>query len=341
MLRGLQERGMLPLVTLHHFSDPLWLSERGGWENPKVVDFFAAYVRKTVEALKEYVSYWVTINEPNVLAASGYVFGDFPPGEKSLGKAFDVMANQVRAHAAAYQAIHKIQMEARVSIALQVRPFIPDKNKSPLDRLAAGLLNSAFNDFFPRALTSGLMRLSAWRKAVPEAKNTLDYLGINYYTREYVAFTPHASQAFSRRSFAKEAEISPTGFMANDPQGLYETLQWARGFNLPVVITENGIEDAEDNLRPRYILEHLHQIWRAVNENYPIKGYFHWTLVDNFEWERGWTQRFGLWELDVATQTRRKRLSADLYAEICRENGITSEMVAKFAPQLLEKMFPD
>jgi beta-glucosidase len=341
MLRGLQERGMLPLVTLHHFSDPLWLADKGGWEDPAVVELFAAYVRKTVEALKEYVSYWVTINEPNVLAASSYVFGDFPPGEKSLGKAINVMTNLARAHAAAYQAIHKIQMEARVSIALQIRPFIPAKSKSPLDRLAAGFLNSAFNDFFPRALTSGMMRLSAWRKAVPEAKNTLDYLGINYYTREYVAFTPHANQAFSRRSFAKEAELSPTGFLANDPLGLFETLKWARGFNLPIVITENGVEDAEDTLRPRYLLEHLHQIWRAVNENYPIKGYFHWTLVDNFEWERGWTQRFGLWELDVATQTRRKRPSADLYAEICRENGITSEMVGKYAPQLSERMFPD
>ncbi len=111
-------------------------------------------------------------------------------------------------------------------------------------------------------------------------------------------------------------------------------------FNLPIVITENGVEDAEDCLRPKYLLQHLHQAWRAVNENYPIKGYFHWSLVDNFEWERGWTQRFGLWELDVDTQARRKRPSADLYAEICRENGITSEMVSKYAPQLLETMFP-
>lgn len=341
MARGLIERGMTPMMTLHHFSDPLWLADKGGWENPAVVELFEAYVQKTVEALKEYVNYWITINEPNVLAASGYLFGDFPPGKTDLRAALNVMINQVHAHAAAYQSIHRLQPAARVSIALQVRPFAPMKSKSPLDRLAAGLLNSAFNEFFPRALTSGEMRISAWRKAAPEAKNTLDYLGINYYTREYVAFTPHASQAFSRRSFAKDAELSPTGFIANDPQGFFEVLKWARSFNLPIVITENGVEDAEDSLRPKYLLQHLHQVWRAVNENYPIKGYFHWSLVDNFEWERGWTQRFGLWELDIETQARRKRPSADLYTEICRENGITSEMVAKYAPPALEKMFPD
>lgn len=340
MARGLVERGMTPMMTLHHFSDPHWLADKGGWDSPAVIELFEAYVLKTVEALKEYVNYWITINEPNVLAASGYLFGEFPPGKKELGAALNVMVNQVHAHAAAYQAIHKLQPAARVSIALQVRPFIPAKSKSPFDHLAAGLLNSAFNEFFPRALTSGEMRISAWRKTAPEAKNTLDYLGINYYTRERVTFTLQTSQAFARRSFSKDAELSPTGFIANDPQGFFEVLKWARAFNLPIVITENGVEDAEDCLRPKYLLQHLHQAWRAVNENYPIKGYFHWSLVDNFEWERGWTQRFGLWELDVDTQARRKRPSADLYAEICRENGITSEMVSKYAPQLLETMFP-
>jgi beta-glucosidase len=340
MVRGLLERGMTPMMTLHHFSDPLWLADKGGWENPAVVELFAAYVSKTVEALKEYVNYWITINEPNVLATAGYLFGEFPPGKKDLGTALNVMVNQVHAHAAAYQAIKKHQPEARVSIALNVRPFIPAKEKSPLDHLVAGLLNSAYNDFFPRALTSGEMRISAWRKTAPEAKNTLDYLGINYYTRDTVAFTPHANQAFARRFYAKDAELSPTGFIANDPQGIFEVLKWARNYKLPIVITENGVEDAEDSLRPKYLVQHLHQIWRAVNENYPVKGYFHWTLVDNFEWERGWTQRFGLWELDVETQARRKRPSADLYAEICRENGITSEMVAKYTPQLAEKLFP-
>ncbi len=135
--------------------------------------------------------------------------------------------------------------------------------------------------------------------------------------------------------------MSSSGFIANSPQGMFQALKWAQQFGLPVLITENGIEDQDDRLRPRYLIQHLHQVWRAVNFNFPIKGYFHWTLVDNFEWEHGWTQRFGLWELDVETQARRKRASAELYGEICRENGISSEMVARYAPELFNKLFPN
>ena len=105
-------------------------------------------------------------------------------------------------------------------------------------------------------------------------------------------------------------------------------------------ITENGVEDAGDKMRPRYIAQHIHQMWRAVNFNWPVRGYFHWSLVDNFEWERGWTQRFGLWGLDVETQKRIKRPSADLYAAICKENGLSSEMVSRYCPEVFEKIFP-
>jgi beta-glucosidase len=107
-----------------------------------------------------------------------------------------------------------------------------------------------------------------------------------------------------------------------------------------MMITENGLDDAEDRLRPRYLAQHIHQLWRAVNFNYPVKGYFHWTLVDNFEWDRGWTQRFGLWALDNDTQTRIKRPSPDLYADICQQNGLSSESVACYAPDVYQKIFP-
>ena len=146
---------------------------------------------------------------------------------------------------------------------------------------------------------------------------------------------------FGKRFFPPGAEMSESNFIANVPDGMFEALKWGKKFDLPIIITENGVEDSRDVLRPRYLIQHLHQVWRAVNYNFPIKGYFHWTLTDNFEWERAWTQRFGLWELDPETQTRRKRPSADLYAEICRENGISSEMVARYASDLFESMFPN
>lgn len=341
MLRSLYSLGMTPMVTLHHFSDPLWLVEMGGWENEAVIDLFSRFVQKTVEALQEYTNLWVTINEPNVYTTNGYFMGEFPPGKTDFRSGILVMENMVKAHAAAYQIIHQIQNTARVGIAINYRSFSPAQSWSPLDRWAARLQSKFYNDFFPNALDSGVLRFPAWSKRLSAAQGTQDFIGLNYYTRDYVRFSAlKAGELFGSRFYLPNAELSETGFIANAPQGMFEAIQWANQFGKPIMITENGVEDPHDEFRRRYLIQHLHQVWRAANFNFPVKGYFYWTLVDNFEWERGWTQRFGLWELDTETQTRRKRPSVDLYADICQENGISSAMVAQYAPELLESMFP-
>ena len=145
---------------------------------------------------------------------------------------------------------------------------------------------------------------------------------------------------FSSLASPADAPLSETGFIASVPSGLSDAVRWGDQFGVPMIITENGVEDSTDALRPRYLCEHLHALWKVMNGNYPVEGYFHWSLVDNFEWERGWSQRFGLWELDRETQTRTKRRSADLYEEICRENSLTSNQVKNYVPGLLESMFP-
>ena len=164
---------------------------------------------------------------------------------------------------------------------------------------------------------------------------------MNYYTRDLISFKPlKPGSFFYQAAFPKEASVSENKFIANVPAGIWDGLKWAHSYNLPIVITENGVEDSQDTLRPRYLVEHLHQVWRAANYNWQVKGYFHWSLVDNFEWERGWTQRFGLWGLDVATQARFRRASVDVYERICRENGISSEMVAELVPASFDALFP-
>jgi beta-glucosidase len=341
MVRGLAERNLTPIITLHHFSDPQWFIDQGGWEKDTSAVYFEKYVRKVVTALKDYVSIWCTLNEPHGYALLGFLAGIFPPGKKDLNLTFTVVVNLVRAHAAAYHAIHQIQPQARVGMVNYYRSLQPAKSWSPLDRFVTRLQAST-NNIFPNAAKDGIVRFLAKRARLPAAKGSQDFLGIDYYTRDYVSFNlAKRSELFGRRFFRPGAELSSTGFLASEPLGMFEALKWSLQFNLPVIITENGIDDAEDRLRPRHMVEHIHQAWRAVNFNWPVKGYFHWTLVDNFEWERGWTQRFGLWELDVATQIRRKRPSADLYAEICRENGISDEMVRRYAPEVLPLLFPD
>ena len=343
MLRGLRDRGITPMITLHHFSDPLWFYEMDGWEKEEAVALFEKFVRKTVEALKEYCTLWCTINEPNTYAILSYVTGDFPHKHNGIKLAMQVMANMLRAHSAAYRAIHQIQREARVGYAHHHRPMVTKHPWSPLDTLMRKIRHNGFNVVFPSGISTGIMRTPVGKFQVPEAKGTQDYLGLNYYSVDTVSFhLGKASQLFSHREFPEDADLSDNKFIANIPQGFFDTIKWAVQTypNLPIIITENGIESSDDDIRRRYIAQHIHQMWRAVNFNWPVKGYFHWTLVDNFEWERGWTQRFGLWALDLETQKRTKRSSADLYAEICNENGLSSEVVQKYCPEVFDKLFP-
>ncbi len=340
ILRGAVERGLTPMITLHHFSDPLWLAERGAWENEETPRLFAAYVSRVVEALKEYCNLWVTINEPNVYVPMGYLFSVFPPGKTDLKTAYLVMANMLRGHAAAYRAIHQQQKTARVGFSHNQRPFRPRFSLSPLDRFVSKMANQVINYSFPNAVRDGRFDFFFWKQRIPEAAGTQDFFGLNYYTTAQIGFTFSPRTFFVQQSFPRGAEVSSSGFLSNDPAGLFNAIRWARRFNVPIIITENGVEDTGDDLRPRYLIEHVHQLWRAVNYSWPVKGYFYWSLVDNFEWERGWTQKFGLWGLDPQTQARQRRASVDVYADICKNNGISSEMVARLAPSLMEKLFP-
>jgi beta-glucosidase len=287
MLRGLHDRGMTPMVTLHHFTDPLWLGEMGGWETAAVVPLFEKFTRKVVEALKEYCSLWCTINEPNVYTVGGYLSDTFPPGIKKVRLAMDVQANLVRGHAAAYQAIHAVQPEARVGYAWHFRPMLPAHAWSPLDRLVRNIAYNGLNLSFPSAISTGIMRTPFGKVRLPEVKRTQDYLGINYYSVDTVAFDLRKpGDLFIHRYYPKGTDLSDSGFNANQPQGMFDTLKWAVRLypRLPLIVTENGIECADDHIRPRYLAQHVHQVWRAVNFNWPVKGYFHWSQVDNFEW---------------------------------------------------------
>ena len=340
MLLGLRERNIIAMITLHHFSNPQWISDIGGWENEAVVDLFAAYVRRTVDALKAHCQLWATINEPNVYMTGGYLDGAFPPGKKDQKAGLQVLLNMVKAHAAAYQVIHELQADAQVGVAHHWRGFVP-ANNGPLTRFVSNLHHKAFNDAFAMSLKTGKFDAVMLKADVSQAKDTQDFMGLNYYTRDLIKFDLGKSgNLFSNRYYPKDALLSETGFLANDPQGFQQAIKWANNFDLPIYITENGCDDNKDDFRRRYLLEHLLAMWHMLTNNIPLKGYFHWTLVDNFEWERGWSQRFGLWALDPQTQIRTRRKSADLFAEICRTNAITSEAVEKFAPEIYDLLYP-
>ncbi len=341
MLKGARARGLRPMVTLHHFTNPRWLVDKGGWSSEAVIPLFARYVGKVVAELGDLAALWVTINEPNVYAYAAHAAGAMPPGENNVNSALDVMLNMVRAHAAAYRVIHQLQPAAQVGLAHHYRSMVPARRLNPLDQVVRWLRSAVFNDAVPEAFTDGVLRFP-WKKIpVPHAKGTQDFFGLNYYTREQVAFSlSSVHELFGRGYYPTGADLSPTGFIANEPEGFRQALRWAHRFGLPFYVTENGVEDADDHLRRRYLVLHMKELWRAANFNWQVKGYFHWTLVDNFEWDRGWTQPFGLWELDRESQARRKRPSADLFAAICEQNALSAAMVRQHAPEVFDQIFP-
>ena len=229
MLRGLRERGIMPMVALHHFTDPLWLTERGGWENNESVALFEKFTRKIVEALKEYCTLWCTINEPTGYVLNGYVADSvdaFPPGKNNLKLAMRVQANLIRGHAAAYRVIHQLQPEARVGFAHHYRSIAPHYAWSPLDKWVARNFFSGINLGFPSALANGVMKSPIGSVRIPEAKGTQDYFGFNYYTREYVTFDlRRPGTLFGRNYYRKDAELSEHNFIANEPDGMFEGLK--------------------------------------------------------------------------------------------------------------------
>jgi beta-glucosidase len=351
MIMGLRQRGLEPMVTLHHFASPVWVSERRAWETGEIVALFERYVRKVVGLLGEQVRLWCTINEPNVFVYSSFINGAHPPGKKNLRLAFQVAEQALRAHAIAYRVIHAARPDALVGLPIHFRPALTAPAGLLLDEWVAHTQFNLFSSLFPEAIRTGWMRRPfQWSVRVPEAKGTLDYFAMQYYTAEMVRFdvtNPH--ELFGRRAFPPGTEVDDAGLYASYPPGFFKSLAWAHKFgcgwgggptSLPIIITENGIGDAADKMRPRYLLNHLRQLWRAVNMNWNVLGYFHWSLVDNFEWERGWAHRFGLYALDPETQARTPRPSAQLYAEICRAGGVSTDLVTRYAPELIEQLFP-
>lgn len=341
ILIGFRERNITPFITLHHFTEPIWISELGSWENDRIIDMFNQFVERVVEALKEYCSYWIPINEPNVLIHQAYIEGNFPPGKSSLKSAFSVMSNLVKAHGLAYATIKRIQPLSRVGTAINYRAFWPKNPSNPLDTWMSNFLNNQYNESFMKAISTGNLNFALKKERIKKSADTFDFVGVNYYSGDEIKFSLlEFKNYFHERSYPPLSEISENGFIANVPMGFEKAIHWAVGFGKPIIITENGIEDSKDQLRPQFLIEHIHKLWRAVNLSVPIRGYFHWTLVDNFEWERGWSQRFGLWRLNISDQKRIRTKSVELYSQICKSNSLTSEVVHQFAPQIYNRIFP-
>lgn len=308
----LKNRGLEPVVTLHHFTNPLWFSRQGGWLNKRSERHYLAFVEKIVAALCEDVRFWVTINEPMVYVYHAYLLGAWPPQEKSFLKARCATENLVSSHIKAYRLIHDLYKKKNlappaVSIAKNLQAFeacIPTlKNK-----FAVYLRERGFNfDFLERLIRH----------------KSLDFIGVNYYTRSLVEAKSWGMRSLLLDTCKKGHSRLAKNTLGWDiyPEGLYGLLLKLKRFNLPVFILENGICTEEDAQRWDFIREHLLSLHRAMQDGVRVWGYLYWSLMDNFEWDKGFAPRFGLVEVDYRTQNRIVRESARKFAEVCK-NGI-------------------
>lgn len=314
MVDNLLERGIRPVVTLHHFSHPQWWEAKGGFADRANAPHFVRYCERVFEVLSDRVKTWVTINEPTVFSTMGYTLGMFPPGHRSLRATLRVMRNLLLAHADVYQALKKIRPEVRIGIAKNVTLFDPKNRWSPIDWPLARLLEWFWNGAWRSGVENGRMFFGD----VSAAKGTLDFVGLNYYTHVLVG---PASVSLLKMKFPKRPHEVATEFgYPMYAEGLRRALDWLSPLGLPIEITENGVADANDTLRTEHLKRHLWVLSQAIQDGHDVRSYHHWSLMDNFEWAEGYSMRFGLHHVDFETQERTLRPSGAVYKHIIEQH---------------------
>ena len=317
----LNENGIIPLVTLHHFTLPLWFLKKGGFAKEENLRHWEEYL-KALENILE-VRLIATFNEPMVYVANGYIFGKWPPFEKSPKVASIVAANILKAHSIAYEILHK---EHKVGIVKNIPIFLAASQKND-DLKAARRVDNIFNFKFLNAIWDGTYEGIIGKYKVPESD--IDFIGVNYYTAYQVR---HSHNPFKFFLDARPAEIgerrTDMGWSVY-PEGIYKAVEKVYRYKRPIYITENGIATEDDEWRISFIVQHLNYLHRAINDGYNVKGYFYWSFMDNFEWDKGFGPKFGLVEINYKNFQRKPRKSAHVYGYISKEKGIKDEILEK------------
>ena len=300
ILQSAKYHGLKIFLTLHHYSNPIWFAKKGGFLNPQSVEIFKRFTEVVAKRLGEYVDFWLTINEPEVYSSHSYYFNKYPPQHRSLWETYKVVNNLVGAHRAAYE-ILKLHSGKPVSIAYQMADW------QPTSRLSY--------------ITHALVEYLANGYILNRTVDYCDYIGLNYYIHHHVGIFGIRKHSHTNH------ELTDVGWGIH-PEGIKSILLKLKKHHKPIYITENGIADAKDTKREKYIKDHLSNVHEAISQGADVRGYLYWSLTDNFEWAEGYGPRFGLIEIDREDLLRRRvRHSALAYAEICKNNFMEYEIV--------------
>jgi beta-glucosidase len=318
VLERMKAAGITPMVVLHHFSNPPWIISSGGWLNPATVSAFLDYVKKISTALRHQVRIWNTFNEPDTYASCTYVIGEFPPHDKWRLMAFrKVIHHMAQAHVQACEILRR-QGSAlgpvEVGFSKNWTFFEPFKKTSLWDHGVAAVSHALFNHFVLRSFLGG------------GRKESSTFLGLNYYGRvRYHHFRPLIPTfGFSCEQLAKMGVICDDMFERH-PNGMEVVLgQLQKQYHLPMYVTEHGSASSDEAFRERDLKQNLAALHRAIGAGADVRGFFYWSLLDNFEWQFGYSKKFGLVEVDFADETLPRRMKAlgHFYRKICSENSI-------------------
>ncbi len=338
----LLENDIAPNVTLYHWDLPTALDDRGGWLNRDSAEWFADYASVMYRALGDRVPMWATLNEPWVVVDAGYLYGIHAPGHRNIFEAPIAAHNLMRAHGAAVQA-YRAEASRSIGLVVNIEPKYPVSD-SPADLAATAradaymnrqFLDAALNGSYPDELAEVFGE--AWpRHSAQDMKlihQPVDWIGINYYTR---SVTKNDPAEFPLRA----GRVRQTQHVHTEmdwevyPPGLTDTLVWFRDRygDIPVYVTENGSAFADpsaangegivdDPERVAYLRAHINAVRNAISAGVDVRGYYAWSLLDNFEWSAGYAKRFGIIAVDFLTQERTLKSSAREYAEIIRTHG--------------------
>jgi beta-glucosidase len=322
-VEALLRRGVEPVLTLSHFTHPRWFHAEGGWESPQSVARFARLTARVAGAVGDAVRWWVPFNEPVVLLLGGYLSGRIPPGRRSFASAAAALGHMLRAHVAAAGEIRSVSPRATIGVAHNMLEVVPDRLESALDRRLAAAGDRFYNAALLEAFATGNMDwglpgVGRSSLAIPDLPGAIDWIGVNYYSRVHARFGPQ--DGLPGRVFYRDRAgrgLTDVGWEIH-PDGLELALRRAAAAGRPLLVTENGIA-GRDTLREAFLREHAVVLAHCLRAGMPIAGYFHWSLLDNFEWLEGFRPRFGLYEVDYATRARRRRPSADTFRALGRE----------------------
>ena len=345
----LLERHIRPFVTLYHWDLPLALEDKGGWLNDDTARWFGDYADLAFRAFSDRVPYWMTINEPAIIMEKGYVTGVYAPGHRNAAEAPVVARNLLRAHGYAVSA-YRDRGDGCIGIAVNIQPKYPATD-SPGDKQAASRANAWRNLQFLDAILLGKtpdelpeMFGRDWKALSDEdlkvIHQPIDYVGVNYYTRVVVG--EDAESLPLRARGVQQASTSTLIGWEVYPGGLTEALKslHERYDGVSIYITETGAafkdpvgtdgEDVPDPQRVEYFRAHIRAALQAIQEGVDLRGFFAWSLLDNFEWNSGYTMPFGIVQVDFETQERRVKASGRFLAEVARSNGrnVVGEAIA-------------